>query len=301
MNIRYFIIVSLVLAGVFSDSNAQTLPVQLPYNRMIQPAGRQIIFGDESLENHSLDAVLSPDGKWLAVEERYSIVFISTSDNTVKFILANKILPELRGGMNTYSGIIWHNGKKGPEVLWSCTGRNNSSYVASAEWDGDRAAFGRLIGYKAVPPAKLALPNEILITKESDKEFIYVVLNGNNNLIKQDFITGDTIWVAPTGVAPYGLTMASGKIYVTNWAGRVPDVNDTEVAGVPWGLARVDNNTGGGTREGSISVVDPKSGKITKEILAGLHPNEITSDKSGRSSLCHKFKQRQYFRDKHSE
>ena len=189
MNIRYFITITFIIAGLFSGSNAQPLPLKLPYNRMIQPAGRQIFFGDESLENHSLDAALSPDGKWLAVEERYSIVFISTTDNTVKFTLANKVLPELRGGMNTYSGITWHNGKKGPEVLWSCKGRKDTSFVASAKWDGNKAEFGRLIGYKAIPPSKLALPNEILITKESDRVFIYVVLNGNNNLIKQDFLS----------------------------------------------------------------------------------------------------------------
>jgi YVTN family beta-propeller protein len=282
MNIRYFIIVILILTGLSSGSNAQTLPVNLPYNRMIQPAGRQIFFGDEALENHSLDAALSPDGKWLVVEERYSVVFISTSDNTVKFTLSIKVLPELRSGMNTYSGIIWHNGKDGNEVLWSCTGRNNSSFVASAKWDGNKAEFGRLIGYKAVPPAKLALPNEILITKESDREYLYVVLNGNNNLVKQDFLTGDTIWVAGTGVAPYGLTIASNKLYITNWAGRVPESGDTEVAGIPWGLARVDNNAGGSTREGSISVIDPKNGKIIKEIIAGLHPNDIISDQSGK-------------------
>ena len=127
MNIRYFITVTLIIAGLFSGSNAQAPAVKLPYNRMIQPAGRQIFFGDEALENHSLDAALSPDGKWLAVEERYSIVFISTNDNTVKFTLANKVLPELKGGMNTYSGIIWHNGIEGTEVLWSCTGRKDSS------------------------------------------------------------------------------------------------------------------------------------------------------------------------------
>ena len=282
MNIRYIFRVILVLISIFSESKSQTLPVQLPYNRLIQPAGQQIFFGDESLENHSLDAVLSPDGKWLAVEERYSIVFISTSDNKVKFILANNSLPDLRGGMNTYSGIIWHIGKEGTEIYWSCIGRSNRSFVVSARWDGVKAEFGRTIEYRAVPPAKMALPNEMLITKESDREFIYVVLNGNNTLIKQDFISGDTVWVANTGVAPYGITMASNKLYVTNWAGRVPDAGDTEVAGVPWGLARVNNNTGGSTREGSISVIDPASGKIIKEIVAGLHPNKITSSKKGK-------------------
>ena len=128
----------------------------------------------------------------------------------------------------------------------------------------------------------MALPNEILITKESSKNFLYVVLNGNNKVIKQDLNSGDTIWIADPGVAPYGLTMASGKLYVTNWAGRHPETNDKEVAGVPWGLARVDNSAGGATREGSVTVIDPTSGKIIKEIVVGLHPNEITSDKSGK-------------------
>jgi len=257
--------------------------IQLPYNRMIQPAGLQIFFGDESLENHSMDAALSPDGKWLAVEERYSIVFINTSDNRVKYRLPNNDYPEFRGGMNTYSGIIWHTGNGDPEVWWSIIGRNKRSFVASARWDGLKAEFGRKLEYKAAPKTDVALPNEILITKESSKEYLYVVLNGNNKVIKQDFITGDTIWIADPGVAPYGLAMASGKLYITNWAGRYPDAGDKNIAGVPWGVARVDNGVAGGaTREGSVSVIDPSSGKIIKEILVGLHPNEITSDNKGK-------------------
>ena len=57
-------------------------------------------------------------------------------------------MPDLRGGMNTYSGIIWHTGKEGPEVYWSVVGRDNRSYVASATWDGIKAEFGRIIEYK---------------------------------------------------------------------------------------------------------------------------------------------------------
>jgi len=123
----------------------------------------------------------------------------------------------------------------------------------AARWDGNKAKFSHMFEYKAAHEARMALPNEILITKESVKEYLYVVLNGNSKVIKQDLSSGDTIWVAAPGIAPYGLTMASGKLYVTNWAGRTPEANDQEVAGVPWGLARVNNKTAGGaTREEAL-------------------------------------------------
>ncbi len=257
--------------------------VRLPYNRFIQPAGIQIFFGDENLENHAIDAVLSPDGKWLAVMERYSIVFISTSDNKVHYRLPNNDLRVLRGGMNTYSGITWHVNNDTSEIWWSVIAGNKRSYIVSARWDGNSATFGRVFEYRRDSDADMALPNEFLIRRESDKTFLYVVLNGNNNVIKQDFFTGDTIWVTDPGVAPYGIAMASGKLYVSNWAGRHPENGDTDVAGVPWGLARVDNiNAGGATKEGSVAVIDPATGKVLKEILVGLHPNDIISDKSGR-------------------
>ena len=290
MKLRHLIIFILSVTSLVSKSQvsinqlaANPRQVLLPYNRMTQPAGTQIYFGDRSLENHSLDAALSPDHKWLAVEERYSIVFISTADKGVRFVLDNDTYGDLVGGMNTYSGITWHNGTKGWEVLWSATGNNNRSYVVSATWNGTKAEFGRLLEYKTLPPSRLALPNEILIKKESSKEYLYVVLNGNNKVIKQDFITGDTIWIVDPGVAPYGLTMASGKLYVTNWAGRNPEAGDKDVAGVPWGFARVDNKkAGGATREGSVAVIDAATGKIIKELVVGLHPNDIISDNSGK-------------------
>jgi YVTN family beta-propeller protein len=258
--------------------------VQLPYNRIIQPAGKMIHFGLESLENHALDAALSPDGKLLAVMERYSIIFIDTHSNKVLSALHNSGQPVLRGAMNTYSGITWSYTEGYPTVYWSAVNTGtNRSFVASAVWDGSIVAFSKIFEYKAVRDADKALPNEILITQEGFKKYLYVVLNGNNNVIKQDLITGDTIWIANPGVAPYGITMASGKLYVSNWAGRHPEKGDKDVAGIPWGLSRVDNiNAGGATREGSVTVIDPVDGRIIKEIIVGLHPNDIISCRNGR-------------------
>jgi YVTN family beta-propeller protein len=285
---KYLLSALFFFVGTFAFPQTRTIlnssdprQVQLPYNRLIQPAGIFIEFGDASQENHALDAVLSSDGKWLAVEERYSIVFISTSDNKIVYILRNFDTPRLRGALNTYSGIQWHTGDNGPEVFWSTVGFNNISYVVSATWDGARASFGQVIGYRPEMYADMALANEILIRRESRKEYLYVALNGNNKVIKQDLRTGDTVWVSDPGVAPYGMTMAGGKLYVTNWAGRHPLPGDKNVAGVPWGQARVNNSAGGSTREGSVSVINPSIGTILKEIIVGLHPNEIISDRQG--------------------
>ncbi len=263
-------------------TTAETGRIQLPWDRLIQPAGTQILFGDASLENHAMDAALSPDGKWLAVEERYSIVFISTSDNSKRIILRNNESPELRGGMNTYSGIIWHKSTEGPEVYWGNVSELDRSYVVSAKFNGTKAEFGRYLEYRAIPPSQVALPNEILITNESGHEYLYVVLNGNNRIIKQDLLTGNILWAVDPGVAPYGIVMAAGKLYVTNWAGRHPDDNDRDVAGAPWEDARVDNlKAGGATREGSVTVIDPSNGRILKEIITGLHPNDIVANRKG--------------------
>ena len=76
--------------------------------------------------------------------------------------------------------------------------------------------------------------------------------------------------------------MAAGKLYVTNWAGNHPLSGDKDVAGIPWSLAKVNIDAGGSTREGSVAVISPADGKILKEIIVGLHPNEIISDRAGK-------------------
>jgi YVTN family beta-propeller protein len=289
MVMKYLTIILFILTCAFAkaqDSNDQSASdnqrVQLPYNRFIQPAGLQIFFGDMLRESHAVDAALSPDGKWLAVMERYSIIFISTSDNEIKAYLPVNSHRSLVGGKNTYSGIIWHKGTNGMEIFWSVIGINNRSFVVSASWDGEKAEFRSIFEYKPIDGAVMALPNEIHISHEADRDYLYVVLNGNNQVVKHDLNTGKTIWTANTGVAPYGLVMASGKLYVTNWAGRLPEGGDKEVAGVPWGLARVDNSAGGATREGSVSVINPINGNTVREIVVGLHPNEIIRNKNGK-------------------
>lgn len=252
------------------------LPVLMPYNRWIDPAGEQIYFGDKELENHALDCSLSPDGRWIAVEGRYSIVIISPEDKKIvtRFVLKNYFKNE--NVMNTFSGISWHKNGENYQLYWSASNKAEKSYVIKAEWNRQKIKITKTIEFKPVAPAITALPNELLVGEELGTTMLYVVLNGNNTLEKLDAATGKTIWSVPTGVAPYGITKANSKIYVTNWAGGIPEINDINVAGIPWGTAKVDPETGA-TREGTVSVFNPADGKLLKEIKVGLHPNDIIS------------------------
>lgn len=283
---KIFYITAILLSTCLLKIDSQTVQtlekqselLQLTNNRMIRPAGKLISLGDSTKESHALDCSLSPDNKWLAVEERYSIVFINTSKNQVEHVLRLDKIQGLKGAMNTYSGICWVKKEDGDYVFFSCSTTKSESYVVQLKWDGQKASLTKLFNFKPQEPAKLALPNEMLVRKEKNTYFLYVVLNGNNQIIKKDLLTGETIWSKNTGVAPYGLVIAKNKLYVTNWAGNIPEKEDKAVAGVPWGKAKIDIATAS-TREGSVSIFDPGTGNLLKEVIVGLHPNKIISSR----------------------
>lgn len=261
-----------------STLSENELPILMPYNKWVDPAGEQLHFGDNGDENHALDCSLSPDGKWIAVEGRYSVVII---DPVAKKIINRSALrsPFVKESlMNTYSGISWLKTGDTYQLFWSSVGKANKSCVVQASWDGNKMAIVKTFPFEAVKPAETALPNEVMVAEEAGVPVLYVVLNGNNTVDKIDIQSGKPIWSVPAGVAPFGITRANGKLYVSNWAGSVPDQGDLNVAGVPWGSAKVDPRTGA-TREGTVSVLDPQTGKQLKEITVGLHPNDLITCK----------------------
>lgn len=252
------------------------LPVMMPYNRWIDPAGEQIYFGDKELENHALDCAVSPDGKWIAVEGRYSVVVISVETKKIvhRLLLSDVFKTGKLSG--TFSGIKWNQENNAQSVYWSVSAEEGKSYVTKANWDDKKLEVAKTFLFEAKSPAKNAIANELVISAENGTTFLYVVLNGNNTLEKINTNTGETVWSATTGVAPFGISKANGKLYVTNWAGGIPAENDKNVAGIPWGSAKIDPGTGA-TREGTVSVINPIDGKLMSEIVVGLHPNDIIS------------------------
>ena len=257
-------------------------PNLLPNNRWIHPAGTQVYFGNPALENHALDVALSPDEKWVAVEGRYEVAILSAETGN---LVANLPLSGLIQGqnlMNTFSGICWLQEAGQYKLYWGSVGGKGVSFVVEAAWDGKKLTGSDSYAFQTEAPAGNALVNEVLVQNESGKNYLYVVLNGINRVVKLDFATKSTLWTSPVGVAPFGIAKANGKIYVTNWAGAVPDKSDANVAGVPWGSAKVDPRTGA-TREGTVSVLNPETGLVLTEITVGLHPNDIVASADGKT------------------
>jgi YVTN family beta-propeller protein len=265
--------------SAYDDStlNKATLPLLMPYNRIISPAGTVLRYGDNSTENHSLDIKLLPGTDFAAVEDRYGVAVIDVVKQTIIDRWEYASDTKYRGVLSTYSGIEVYKAADGAfKILWSTANASTKqSYVLELNWDGQKLRAGRSFTIKPEGAAPLALPNELLIDQQAGTNYLYVVLNGNNQLLKLDWDKQTLIWKKPTGVAPYGITMANNNVYVSNWGGPQPtETAGREIAGVPYGQAYTDPKTGA-VNQGTVSVFDAASGNLVKEITTGLHPNDL--------------------------
>ena len=267
----------------YDDSTllARAGPILMPYNRYIDPVGTTVRFGNKDKENHALDCVLMADGLTLAVEERYGVAFINLQDRKLQYFLEFDAQKEYKNMRSTYSGIkaLMHDGVM--HVYWSAADADkHRSLVMDAVWERGRAKIVDTFSFSPYQPSPLALPNDIAIRNEAGENFLYVVLNGSNQLTKLRLRDKQVIWTLPVGMAPYGLAIAGGKAYVTNWAGPYPNNPTRETAGIPYGKVYIDPRTGG-TLPGTVTVIDLSTTRILADISVGLHPNAIVASPDG--------------------
>ena len=267
----------------YDDSTmlVRTGPVLMPYNRYIDPAGTVVSFGNKDKECHALDCVVLPDGKTLAVEERFGVAFINIDSKQLVSYWEYGAVKEFKRFRSVYSGIKSLSIAGKIHVYWTgADDGSHSSYVFDAIWDGSSARINDTISFAPLSPAPLALANDIAINNENGENYIYVVLNGNNQLVKLRIRDKQIVWTAPVGMAPYGIAISSGKAYVANWAGPYPTDTMRETAGIPYGKVYIDHRTGG-TLPGTVSVIDLKTGNALTEISVGLHPSAIITSPDG--------------------
>ncbi len=259
------------------------LPLLMPYNKIIDPAGAVIRYGDPALENHSLACALDADKQWLAVTDRFGLAFVNPQTFSIQHRLAYADLPEYAGFVHSFSGLTWYTHRDSTFVF--CSGvdaTTDSSLVLQIYWDGVSASVVRSFSFSAVGGVPLTLPNALAVVREAAKDYLLVALNGNNTLAKIELASGNKVWEAPTGMAPYGVAVSANQAYVTNWGGTVPQKTAQDVAGVPdpYGKILVDPKTGAAA-SGTVSVISLADGRLIKEIPVGLHPNDIVMNRKG--------------------
>ena len=253
-------------------------PILMPYNRFIDPAGTVIRFGDPDKENHSLDCILLPGGKELAVEDRFGVTILDVAKRQVLYEFQYKNDKATKGFMSTYSGIKLLNRDGKTHLFWSAASNDKSICVVfDASWYEKNFKLEDRFDFPAVAPAPLSLPNDIAFNREGDADYMYVVLNGNSELVKVRLTDKKTVWTTKTGMAPFGIALAKDKAYISNWAGPVPVDSTRETAGIPYAGVYIDHRTGG-VNSGTVSVIDLETGKAGQEINVGLHPNAVITD-----------------------
>ena len=246
---------------------------ELPYNRVIKSAGTVIRYGKENLENHAMDIANLKDSNLVVVQERYGFFIVDITKKVIIDSFRFQDYPSYSKLMTVYSGLATAIIDDKEYIVFSAAGGDRSS-IMIVEWKAGIKNIDQIPILKKAP-ASNALPNQVFVKKEGSDYFIYIVLNGNNEVLKFNFKTKSIVWQQATGVAPYGLTIAKNKIFVTNWAGKKVTDSLQSTAGVPWGLAYTDSLTGA-TRNGTVSIYN-LNGTFIKEISVGLHPNAIIS------------------------
>jgi len=133
------------------------------------------------------------------------------------------------------------------------------------------------------PTRKEEIPAGLKVSEDGTK--LYVVLNLSNGLGEFDALTGRFLRKFAVGVAPYDVVLVGRKAFVSNWGGRRPQSGNLTGPAGRGTLVRVDP-VRHIANEGSVTVLDLDSGRLTAEILVQLHSSALAVSPDGRYVVC---------------
>jgi YVTN family beta-propeller protein len=274
---RFFSLVGLILLALIGSSATAEEPrhqrdgyersrvgdqdpnrIVVPTNQVLSPVGRQVAY-----DGRPVDMALSPNGRWLAVLDRASVLLIDPAEG--------KVVSTARQKGGSYAGIAFS--RDGRRVYASSI--TGSIGVFEVEPAGELAPqepikLGELL--KVDPESVLPVGMAVSASGES----LWIVLNLRNSIAEIDLAQKRIKREIHVGNAPFGIVLVGEKAYVSNWAGRLPDAQSTTGPAGRGTPVRVDA-TRHIANDGSVSVVDLALGKETKQVVVGLHPSAIAT------------------------
>ncbi|HEX4071226.1 MAG TPA: alkaline phosphatase family protein, partial [Planctomycetaceae bacterium] len=258
-----------------------------------KPAGRQVIF-----PGRPNDVALSPDHRLLAVFNLREVLSIDVE--------SGRILGRAKISGASYKGIVFTPDGKQLFVSTSPTSRADRKRGAIVRLlvqsdgtlrPGQSISLGPSGGEgradrKDKEPVEATLsPDGVTryganqlpagLAFSADGKLLYAAINLTNRLAEIDLAKNRIVREIPVGNAPYDVALVGRRAFVSNFGGRIPakgDVTGPAGRGIP---VKVDP-TRNIASEGTVSVVDLDGGKVTSEILVGLHPSSLAATPDGR-------------------
>jgi DNA-binding beta-propeller fold protein YncE len=263
-----------------------------PVNQLLTPYGRQL-----DLPGLRPQAVaLSPDGRLLVTAGKTSELIVVDPDQAT--ILQRVPLPGEGAaalpaapvseqwlhpdeeGQLSFTGLIFS--PSGNRIYMSNV--DGSIKVFQVSRDGVVAPEGswKLPAANA-PRRKAEIPSGLATSAAGDR--LYVCGNLSNQLLELDAHTGQLLRTFSVGVAPFDVALVGKKAYVSNWGGRRPIAGDATGPAGRGTLVRVDPVRHIAS-EGSVTAIDLEAGKVTAEVVTGLHASGLAVSKAHPFVVC---------------
>ena len=262
------------------------LATTLPLHQTLTPEGTQI----ELPKLRPQVIALSPDGKILVTSGKSNELLVLDPVTGVirqRVVMPGKHEPDPK----SVSEHILHPDKTAQVSFTGLAFTPDGHRIFLSDVNGSIKVFsvaddGRVTGLRSFPLTAVTnttrsqeIPAGIAVS--ADGKRLYVALNLSNRLLEMDADTGRELRHFNVGVAPCDVAVVGNKVYVSNWGGRRPYSQSTVASAGRGTTVRVDP-----VRfiacEGSVSVVDLVAGKVTAEILTGLHASGLARSPDAR-------------------
>ena len=259
-----------------------------PVNQIVEPAGRQLDL--PGLRPQAL--ALSPDGRILVTsgKTRDLLVIDPVAGQVVQTVplppdsasvsgqgaVSQRILSREKNDQLSFTGLVFS--PDGSRICLSDVAGSIKVFSVGAS-HSVQALYTIPLPPAKAPGRAAEIPAGLAFS--ADGRRLYVALNLGNALAELDPATGKLLRKWDAGAAPYDVAVAGRKIYVSNWGGRRPD------------SASLTGPAGRGTRvrvdaarfvasEGSVTVIDSRSGRVAREIPVGRHACALALAPGGR-------------------
>jgi YVTN family beta-propeller protein len=230
----------------------------LPSNQLLRPWGEQA-----AIKGRPVDLAFDSQKRVLAVLNWRSVL--------LRDGVSGAPLAEVRSRATSYAGIAF---RPGDRELWASETTRNGP---------DSMLIMHLSELGAVTDSeRLSLPGHPVpagIAFSGDGKIAYVALSRNNTLAVVDTTSRQVRREVAVGIAPFGVAVSGGRVFVSNRGGRPPA--GSEASAPSSGSMVATDSVTGSSLSGTVTVVDASSFS-TREISVGLAPSGIALSPDGK-------------------